>query len=227
MYTINQKFEFLNKLTTMVVDGINPSLIICGPCGLGKTHNVLNIISEKELYPFEYEIIKGYSTSRGLYNTLFDNNGKLIIFDDCDSVLEDKIAINILKSALDSYETRTISWSAKMNKNDEYPQQFNFTGKIIFISNKDKKSIDDAILSRSLTVDLNMTSDEKIERMGYVIESILPDYPIDIKKDALEYLNTNKDNLQLNFRSLIITSKLRMAHPDTWKDLADFMISTK
>ena len=67
----------------------------------------------------------------------------------------------------------------------------------------------------------------KIERMGYVIENILPDYPTDIKKDALGYLKTNKDNLQLNFRSLIITSKLRMAHPDTWKDLADFMISTK
>jgi len=113
-----------------------------------------------------------------------------------------------------------------MNKNDEYPQQFNFTGRIIFISNKDKKSIDDAILTRSLTVDLNMTPTEKIERMGYVIEKILPDYPIDIKKEALEYLDSNKDRMELNFRSLIITSKLRSAHPDSWKDLADFMITS-
>jgi len=101
-YTINQKFEFLNKLTSMVIDGITPSLIICGPGGLGKTHTVLNTIEQKELYPFEWQMIKGYSTARGLYNTLFDNNGKLIIFDDCDSVLEDKVAINILKGALDS-----------------------------------------------------------------------------------------------------------------------------
>lgn len=225
-YTINQKFEFLTKLTSMVIDGITPSLIICGPGGLGKTHTVLNTIEQKELYPFEWQMIKGYSTARGLYNTLFDNNGKLIIFDDCDSVLEDKVAINILKGALDSYETRTISWSAKMNKNDEYPQQFNFTGRIIFISNKDKKSIDDAILTRSLTVDLNMTPTEKIERMSYVIEKILPDYPIEIKKEALEYLDSNKDRMELNFRSLIITSKLRSAHPDSWKDLVDFMITS-
>ena len=226
-YTINQKFEFLNKLTSMVIDEITPSLIICGPGGLGKTHTVLNAIEQKELLPFEWQMIKGYSTARGLYNTLFDNNGKLIIFDDCDSVLEDKVAINILKGALDSYETRTISWSAKMNKNDEYPQQFNFTGRIIFISNKDKKSIDDAILTRSLTVDLNMTPTEKIERMGYVIEKILPDYPIEVKKEALEYLDSNKDRMELNFRSLIITSKLRSAHPDSWKDLVDFMITSE
>ena len=44
--------------------------------------------------------------------------------------------LNIIKSALDTYEKRTISWMAKMNKNDEYPQQFEFTGRIIIISKK-------------------------------------------------------------------------------------------
>jgi hypothetical protein len=225
MYNINERFEFLNKLTGMVVDGITPSLIITGQGGLGKSHTVLSIVKEKELFPFEYHIIKGYSTARGLYNTLFDNNNKLIIFDDCDSILEDKVAINILKSALDSYETRRISWSAKMNKNDEYPQSFDFGGRIIFISNKSRKSIDDAILSRSLTVDLTMTPEEKIERMNHIIEGILPDYPLDVKKDALNYLDEKKYEIQLNLRSLIITSKLRMAHPDSWKDLSNYMIS--
>jgi hypothetical protein len=227
MYNINERFTFLNKLTGMVVDGLTPSLIITGEGGLGKTHSILSVIKEKDLYPFEYHIIKGYSTARGLYNTLYDNNHKLIIFDDCDSILEDKVAINILKSALDSYETRKISWMAKMNKNDEYPQSFDFGGRIIFISNKNRNSIDDAIISRSLTVDLSMTPEEKIERMSHIISSILPDYPINIKLDALNYLNEKKDEIQLNLRSLIITSKLRMAHPDSWEDLANYMISTK
>jgi hypothetical protein len=48
-----------------------------------------------------------------------------------------------------------------------------------------------------------------------------------IKLDALNYLNEKKDEIQLNLRSLIITSKLRKAHPDSWKDLANYMISTK
>jgi len=206
---------------------LTPSLVICGPGGLGKSHSVISMIKEKDLLDFEWTQIKGYSTARGLYNVLCDNNDKVIIFDDCDSVLEDKVAVNILKSALDSYETRTITWMAKMNKSDEYPQQFNFTGRIIFISNKNRNSIDDAILSRSLTVDLSMTADEKIERMEFILNNILPEVSYTIKKDALDYLSEKRYEVQLNIRSLIITSKIRLAHPDTWRDLADYMISTK
>jgi hypothetical protein len=221
--SINQKFDLLNKLTNMVIDGITPSLIITGEGGLGKTYLVQKAIKDKGLYQIDWAHFKGYSTARGLYNTLYDNNGKLIIFDDCDSVLEDKVALNILKSALDSYETRTISWMAKMNKNDEYPQQFNFTGQIIFISNKSRSAIDGAILSRSLTVDLTMTSDEKIERMSHILKEILPEYPIEVKKDALEFIKEYKDVANLNLRTLIMVSKMRLANSD-WKEMAKYMI---
>lgn len=221
--SINQKFDLLTKLTNMVIDGITPSLIITGEGGLGKTYLVQKAIKDKGLYEIEWAHFKGYSTARGLYNTLYDNNGKLIIFDDCDSVLEDKVALNILKSALDSYETRTISWMAKMNKNDEYPQQFNFTGQIIFISNKSRSAIDGAILSRSLTVDLTMTEDEKIERMSHILESILPDYPIEVKRDALDFISEYKGVANINLRTLIMVSKMRLANSD-WREMAKYMI---
>ena len=183
-------------------------------------------IEQKGLFGFEFVFFKGYSTARGLYNTLYDNNGKLIVFDDCDSVLEDKIAINILKSALDSYDKRTITWMSKMNKNDEYPQQFDFTGRIIFISNKKKESIDSAILSRSLTVDLTMTGDEKIQRMASIIGHILPDTTLDIKVDALDFLKENKDHPNVNMRTLIMISKMRQCNPDGWKQMAEYMLNS-
>ena len=157
---------------------------------------------------------------------MYDNNGKLIIFDDCDSVLEDKVAINILKSALDSYERRTISWMTKMNKSDEYPQQFDFTGRIIFISNKSKEDMNEAILSRSLTVDLTMTPNDKIERMGSILGSILPEYSIEIKKQALEFLETVKDDVSLNMRMLIMVTKMASTYPDTWRGLASYMVKS-
>lgn len=226
-FNINQRFGFLNQLCGLVVDGTTPSLIVTGEGGLGKTYSIMQTIKDKYLDESDYIVFKGYSTARGLYNALYDNNGKVIVFDDCDSILNDKVAVNILKSALDSYEKREISWMAKMNKNDEYPSQFLFTGQIIFISNKNMDSIDDAILSRSLTVDLSMTPDEKIERMGYILPNILPELPDDVKSDALCYLSEKRNELQLNIRSLIITSKLRTAYPDNWKDLADYMISSK
>lgn len=225
-FTINQRFEFLGNLTQMVIGGVTPSLIIVGEGGLGKTHSVTQTIKANDVEEDCYIFLKGYSTARGLYNTLYDNNGKLIIFDDCDSVLEDKVAINILKSALDSYERRTISWMAKMNKSDEYPQQFDFTGRIIFISNKSKEKIDEAIRTRSLTVDLTMTPDDKIERMGSILGSILPEYSIEIKKQALDFLKTVKDDVSLNMRMLIMVTKMASTYPDTWRGLASYMVKS-
>lgn len=224
-FPINQRFQLLSDLTSMVVNDITPSLIVTGEGGLGKTHSVTETIKSEGLFTDDYVFFKGYSTARGLYNTLFDNNGKLIIFDDCDSVLEDKVAINILKSALDSYEKRTITWMAKMHKNDAYPQQFNFTGRIIFISNKSKEAIDGAILSRSLTVDLTMTPDEKVERMKSIIDNILPGYDISVKEDALGFISENRDKVNINLRTLIMISKMRYSNPHSWRNMAEYMIN--
>ncbi len=225
-FTINQKFEILNNLTSMVVNDFTPSLLVTGQGGLGKTHSVTQTIENNELNEDEYIFFKGYSTARGLYNALYDNNGKLIVFDDCDSILEDKVAINILKSALDSYDKRTITWMAKMNKNDDYPQQFDFTGRIIFISNKSKNSIDGAILSRSLTVDLTMSPEEKIDRMSFVLDKILPEYKLEYKQDALNFLSENKTNDNINLRTLIMVSKIRTAFSDNWKEMASYMLNS-
>ena len=223
-FNINQRFQFLNDLTTMVVNNTTPSLIVTGEGGLGKTHSVTETIKSNDLSEDRYVFFKGYSTARGLYNTLYDNNDKLIIFDDCDSVLDDKVALNILKSALDSYETRTISWMAKMNKNDEYPQQFEFTGRIIFISNKSITDVNEAVRSRSLTVDLTMTPSDKIERMNAIIEDILPEYSLEFKKDALTFLSEVCNEVSVNMRMLIMVTKMRYNYPDRWRDLASYMV---
>jgi hypothetical protein len=225
-FTISQRFEFLGNLAQMVIGGITPSLVILGEGGLGKTHSVTQSIRDTDMTESDYVFFKGYSTARGLYNTLFDNNGKLIIFDDCDSVLEDKVALNILKSALDSYETRTISWMAKMNKNDEYPQQFDFNGRIIFISNKSKEDMNEAILSRSLTVDLTMTPSDKVERMGSILDSILPEYTLEAKTEALDFLKIFKDEVSLNMRMLIMVTKMRATYPNNWRDMAKYMLKS-
>ena len=223
-FSINEKFVFLNDLTTMVVNDVTASAVITGEGGLGKTHSVIECIKYNNLDEKDYVFIKGYSTARGLYNTLYDNNGKLIIFDDCDSILDDKVALNVLKSALDSYDKRTLSWLAKLSKGDEYPNQFDFTGRIIFISNKSKDKIDGAVKTRSLIVDLTMTPADKIERMRFIVANILPEYPIDIKEKALDFLDTVKDDVSINLRTLIMVSKMIKSFPDTWQDLATYMV---
>lgn len=223
-FDINQRFGFFNDLTSMVVNGATPSLVVLGEGGLGKSYSVTKTIKANNLEDMDYVFFKGYSTARGLYNTLYDNNGKLIVFDDCDSVLDDKVAVNILKSALDSYDKRTISWMSKVSKSDEYPQHFDFTGRIIFISNKSKDKIDEAILTRSLTVDLTMTPDDKISRMEAILGSILPEYDMADKRAALEFLKSVKDEVSLNMRMLIMVTKMCLQYPDTWRSLATYMV---
>ena len=60
--------------------------------------------------------------------------------------------------------------------------------------------MNEAILSRSLTVDLTMTPNDKIERMSAILSSILPEYTLEAKKEALDFLKTVKDEVSLNMR---------------------------
>ena len=223
-FEINKRFGFLGDLAKMVIMGVSPSLLVLGEGGLGKSYSIKNALVDCGMEEHEYVFFKGYSTARGLYNSLYDNNGKVIVFDDCDSVLEDKVAINILKSALDSYDEREITWLSKMNKSEEYPNKFKFNGRIIFISNKKKSSLDQAVLSRSLVVDLSMTPDDKIQRMRHILSAILPEYSMNVKLSAIDFLEEVKDKTELNMRTLIMVTKIIDTFPDRWKEMVSYMV---
>lgn len=242
-FGINTRFSFVEKLVTMVATGVQVSAILTGEGGLGKTYTVLKAlhkhgyIDEVELTKdleedevvdrsMSYSIIKGYSTARGLYRTLFENRDNIVIFDDCDNILKDQTALMILKGALDSYGQRRISWkSDKMD--DDLPKSFNFEGRIIFISNKKPYEIDQAIRSRSMMIDLSMSIDQKIDRMEFIAKSdeFLPEYEDIHKYDAIEFIREIKDQCNdVSLRTLIAVTKIRSANKD-WKDLATYMLT--
>jgi hypothetical protein len=147
------------------------------------------------------------------------------VFDDCDSVLKDPVALNLLKGALDSYGKRIISWNADM-KDEDLPRSFDFTGKVVFISNKAQNDIDQAIRSRSMMIDLAMTLDQKIDRMEYISKSeeFMPEYSAEVKADAMALIRELKDDAkEISLRTLISVSKIRASNKD-WKDLAEYML---
>jgi hypothetical protein len=71
-----------------------------------------------------------------------------------------------------------------------------------------------------------MTPQEKIDRMSFILGTILPEFDLQVKSDALSFLDENKDKTNLNIRTLIIVSKIRKQFPDTWKNLAEYMINS-
>jgi len=241
-YDINTRFGFVEKLVTMVATGVQPSAVITGEGGLGKTFTVTKTLAAhgykdiSELAEFQvgsvintskcFMMVKGYSTAKGLYRTLFENQKSVIVFDDCDAVLKDPVALNLLKGALDSYGKRIISWNADM-KDDDLPRSFNFEGRVIFISNMDQDRIDQAIRSRSMMIDLSMTFDQKIDRMEYIAKSdeFLPEYDATIKADALALIRkVGKEAKEISLRTLIAVSKVRASNKE-WKDLATYMLT--
>jgi hypothetical protein len=242
-FTINQRFEFVGDMVMMLANGIQASVIVCGPGGLGKSHTVTAALQDAGLNDvtvldeFEvgavldsarsYRVIKGYSTPKGLYRTLYENQDGVVVFDDCDSVLKDPVSLNLLKAALDSYDRRIISWRADM-RDEELPQSFEFRGRIIFISNMPSEALDQAIISRSMSVDLSMTTQQKIERMQFLLgqPGFMPEYEMVFKQDALRLIDSIRDSVkELSLRTLIQVVKIRKGAGAKWKDLAEYTIA--
>lgn len=238
-FHINERFEFLEKAVTMVASGVQPSVVVSGAGGLGKTYTVRKALVKSGLEDFSipeegvetpsnaFVFIKGFSTPKALYRSLYDNNNAVIVFDDCDSVLDNSYALNILKAALDSYDKRIISWGAESKGNDPLPQRFEFTGQIIFITNLPSDDIDQAIRSRSLMVDVSMTLQETVDRMTEIVKSgsFLPEYSRAVKLEALEFIDSIKEKTrELSLRTLITICKIRSEFfHDDWKKMAEYV----
>jgi len=241
-FTINERFGFVSDMVTMLAVGDQASVIVTGPGGLGKSFTVTQALRQSGLQDvsltedFEvgetmsksaYRVIKGYSTPKGLYRTLYENRNGVIVFDDCDSVLKDPVSLNLLKGALDSYSRRIISWRADL-RDDDLPTTFEFKGRVIFISNLSSNQIDQAIITRSMAVDLSMTPQQKIERMKFILDSdeFMPEYPRAMKLDALNLIDSLRDTVkEMSLRTLIQVTKIRKANPNgNWKSLAEYTI---
>lgn len=244
-FNINERFEFVENLVEMIASGLTPSAVITGEGGLGKTYTVNKTLVAQGLKDLtdagaleigstinrsnSFTSIKGYSTPKGLYRTLYENKDSVVVFDDCDSILKDPVALNLLKSALDSYGKRIISWNAEagFGRDDELPRSFEFKGRVIFISNLNQDKIDQAIRSRSMMVDLTMTEDQKIERMEVISKSdeFLPEFSQEFKLDALELIRSLKnDAKEISLRTLISVTKIRASGNKNWKGMATYIL---
>jgi len=246
-FPINQRFEFMQKFVQMVLNGELVSTMITGDGGLGKSHTVLeeletagleevdaDLLDEVEgeediSVPGDYVIVKGYATPKALYATLYENRNRLVIFDDCDSILKDPTAINLLKGALDSYDVRRISWLTKGFIDDGLPRSFEFKGQVIFITNMHPSRIDTAVKSRTILTDLSMTMDDKIERMRFILPNILPNIKMDVKEVTMDYLEENAEEAkELNLRTLQMASKVvnsyGLKNDTLWKDAVKYLL---
>ena len=238
-FAINDRFTFTDQLVKMVAKGQTASCVVTGEGGLGKSFTVMKALRDAGLRDVSelpigevipprgcFRVVKGFSTAKGLYRILFENQNSIIVFDDCDSILKDPDALNLLKGALDSYDKRYITWNTSIN-DDGLPRSFEFKGGVVFVSNMAADKISQAIRSRAMNVDLSMTTDQKIERMETIMRSddFMYDVPMPFKIESLELIRKNKDTAsEISLRTLINVTKIRNSGNSNWASLAKYML---
>ena len=242
MDRIAERFRILDEMTDAVANGVVRGLIVSGPPGVGKSFGVETILEEYDAMAkiggqVKTEIVKGSMTPIGLYQTLFNNSnqGDILVFDDCDSVLFDEVCLNMLKAVLDSGKKRTISWKAESNalRREGVPDRFDFKGGCIFITNvnfenvRSKKIKDhlEALMSRCHYIDLGMDSiDDKFIRINQIVrDGMLKEYGFskDFEKEIIDFMHENAERLrEISLRMVLKIADLAKMNFDNWKGLA-------
>ncbi len=212
---------------------------------MGKSYGVEKQLEKASMFDVianvhpKYEVVKGAMTSLGLYATLYKHsaNGNVLVFDDCDCILQDDLSLNLLKAALDSGKKRRVFWNADSNllRREGIPESFDFNGAVIFITNikfnhiRSKKLQDhlEALQSRCHYLDLTLdTMRDKVLRVKQIADTgeLFKDYSKINDEESAEiiaFMVQNKDNLrEMSLRMALKIADLRTISEERWEFLA-------
>lgn len=229
-FDINTRFSFMQKMVDMVLAGPSMSLIISGQGGLGKSFMVRERLGHYALKAEQdYRLLKGHVTSRMVYRTLWEHRNKVVVFDDCDEAFKDPTSCMVLKAALetDPQEPRTVHWLTSAITADGMPASFNFEGRVILITNLQMDKVPQALVSRSLHIDVSMDANEKIARLRHIAPVIRMDLDMAVKTEVLGLMDRLRWHTpDLNVRSFLKVLDIRTSNPDVWEDMSEYALTT-
>ena len=244
MAEIAERFEILTEMTKAATNGDIRAMIVSGPPGVGKSFGVEQEIEKATLLDqiagrrLRAEVVKGSATPLGLYQALYKYSDPncVLVFDDCDTILFDDVALNLLKGALDSGKSRRISWlsESRVLKDEGIPNSFNFKGSVIFITNlkfdkmKSQKLKDhlDALQSRCHYLDLTLdTMRDKLLRIKQIAATGALFQDMDITEagsdEIIAFMDANQNRLrEMSLRMAIKIAQLYKSFPLKWQSLA-------
>lgn len=249
---INKRFNVMDRMVDGMLEGVIRSLIISGAPGIGKSFGLEKKLKHAaETEGLEYQILRGTVSAPGLYQALYHaRDGGILVLDDADSIFTDEQAFNILKAALDTTSTRTIAWRKQalwvydvmtkgdnaMNASDRFPNEFEFNGAVVFITNMNFRQAVlrgnklsphfGALLSRSMYLDLTLHSNRaRTVRIKDVFNnSMRKSLGLSVAQgqEILDYVFNNADRIdELSLRTVKhIADMYKLG--DDWEEVVEF-----
>ena len=159
----------------------------------------------------------------------------MVCFDDCDAILYDDLALNLLKAALDTGKHRTLHWNTESRTliAEGMPNSFEFFGGVIFITNikfdnvKSKKLQDHLQALQSRCHYLDLTIDSMRDRMLRIRQicgqGMLEKYamPAETQAELIQFIFENKHRLrEISLRMVLKIADLWKMKPEGYQDLA-------
>lgn len=150
-----QSFEFLENEVTALVKGRRTGLFVCGQSGVGKTHGVKEYLRKAGGFD-RGRYMKGViKTERDLIVKLYEHReDKILVLDDVDSILKNPKCIELLNIVLEPEKRRRVQvLDMKLAKEFDLPQAFDFTSRVIIITNKRPMYIPQKLIDRTPVIE--------------------------------------------------------------------------
>jgi len=201
-------------------------LILQGEAGIGKSHLVLQTLSEDKLKMVDesnegdFNILTGYATPLELYMFLYANReNRILVFDDIMKLFENELSKGILLSALWNPSGKRIVNYFSTTEKLTVPKTFEFNSKIIWCVNQLPTELQN-IKSRCYFFEMAFNYKEKLNIM-YEIAKIrgIPFEIIDFIKD-----NTNEAYENIDFRLPTKIFDIYKNHATNWKTLGTSLL---
>jgi hypothetical protein len=240
---IAARFSILDEMAEAVSTSKVRAMIVSGPPGIGKSYGVERALEKQSMFEDisgnnrKFEIVKGAMSAIGLYKKLYEHSamGHVVCFDDCDAILYDDLALNLLKAALDTGKKRTLCWNTESRTlmAEGMPNSFEFNGGVVFITNikfdnvKSKKLQDHLQALQSRCHYLDLTIDSMRDRMLRIRQicgqGMLEKYemPADTQEQLIQFIFENKHRLrEISLRMVLKVADLWKMAPDRYQALA-------
>ena len=241
---IAARFSILDEMADAVATSKVRAMIVSGPPGIGKSYGVEKALERQNMFQDiagekrKFEMVKGAMSAIGLYKKLYEHSAKghVVCFDDCDAILYDDLALNLLKAALDTGKKRTLHWNTESRTlmAEGMPNSFEFFGGVIFITNikfdnvKSKKLQDHLQALQSRCHYLDLTIDSMRDRMLRIRQicgaGMLEKYAMGKEEEdrLVQFIYDNKHKLrEISLRMVLKIADLWKMAPDRYQHLAE------